>query len=214
MGKLKTRSFAMPVLGLLVALACCWSSAFASEIPREAKVHQRLLVRTANYSWGLDAPVALFAAQVHQESRWRFDARSPAGAEGLAQFMPRTAIWMTEVNRDLVPAQPFNPAWALRAMVLYDAWLFKRVDASSPCERWAFTLSAYNGGLAWVKRDQQVAAAAGADPSIWFEQVEQFNAGRSKAAFKENRHYPTVIIKRWQSLYASNSWGLGVCYAF
>lgn len=214
MGKFRTRVFAMLPLALLIGLACSWAAAFAVEIPREAKVQQRLLVRTANYSWGLEAPVALFAAQVHQESAWRPSARSPVGAEGLAQFMPRTGQWMSEIHPDLGAAQPMNPAWALRAMVLYDAWLYKRVDASSPCERWAFTLSAYNGGLAWIRRDQQVAAAAGADPKVWFEQVEKFNAGRSKAAFSENRHYPNVIIKRWQSLYVSNGWGLGVCYDF
>src|SRR5699024_11894128 len=35
-------------------------------------------------------PVGLIAAQIQQESDWNPDAGSPAGARGIAQFMPDT----------------------------------------------------------------------------------------------------------------------------
>lgn len=191
----------------------------AHAISDAAIVHKRTLTRTARVHAGLDAPVSLYAAQIHQESGWRIDARSPAGAEGLAQFMPATSEWFALRNpRDLTTAQPFNPAWAMRALVLYDQHLFKQIQASSPCEKWAFTLSAYNGGIGWVNRDKQLALASGANPLVWFGETEHVNAGRSKAAFAENRHYPQAIIYHHQPLYVAAGWGAGqgggVCHAF
>lgn len=175
-----------------------------ADVPRDALRHQRDLTRHARAVWGMDAPVAVFAAQIHQESRWRADAVSPVGAQGIAQFMPATATWISGVYR-WGKAQPTNPAWAMRALVTYDRWLWDRVQASGDCERMAMSLSAYNGGMGWVYRDQKLAAQQGADRARWFGHVEKFNAGRGKANFAENRDYPRVILTRWQPVYAL--WG-------
>lgn len=102
----------------------------------------------------LSALVADFAAQLHQESGWRPDAISPAGAQGLAQFMPATADWISQLIPMLSSREPFNPAWAIRALVSYDRWLWQRVSAASDCERMAMTLSGYNGGLGWSTTGQ------------------------------------------------------------
>ncbi|WP_163769991.1 transglycosylase SLT domain-containing protein, partial [Proteus mirabilis] len=75
------------------------------------------VIRNARLEWGLSAPVADFAAQLHQESGWRPDAISPAGAQGLAQFMPATADWISQLIPMLSSREPFNPAWAIRALV-------------------------------------------------------------------------------------------------
>ncbi|MDF5986511.1 lytic transglycosylase domain-containing protein [Pseudomonas aeruginosa] len=138
-------------LGLLGLLTACQPAFAADRIPTAAEQYRRTLVRSAHAGWGLSAPIATFAAQVHQESRWRADARSPVGAQGLAQFMPGTAEWIAGLYPAALGAnQPFNPGWALRALVTYDRWLYDRNQASSECDRWAFVLSAYNGGQGWV----------------------------------------------------------------
>lgn len=189
----------------------------ANAIPREAAQHRGTLIRAAHQGMGLDAPIATLAAQVHQESRWRTDARSPVGAQGLAQFMPATAAWMPSVDRSLGPPQPDNPGWALRAMVSYNVWLLERVQADTHCERWAMVLSAYNGGLSWVNRDRELALASGASGLAWFDEIEHHNAGRSAANFSENRHYVRVVLLRFEPLYERHGWGHGVCserYAF
>jgi soluble lytic murein transglycosylase-like protein len=197
------------VLLPLLALADPSTSSGRREVspPRDAQRHQRDLTRHARAVWGMDAPVATFAAQIHQESRWRADARSPVGAQGMAQFMPATSAWISGVYR-WGEAQPYNPGWALRALVSYDRWLWERVQASGDCERMAMALSAYNGGLGWVYRDQALAAQRGADRLLWFGHVERFNAGRSAANFAENRGYPRLILTRWQPIYAG--WGGGI----
>lgn len=183
-----------------------------ADIPRAAEQHHRTLIRAAHSHWGLDAPVATMAAQVHQESRWRSDARSPVGAEGLAQFMPTTSDWFAELYpAHLGNRQPYNPGWALRALVLYDRWLYVRLAAVDDCNRWAMVLASYNGGLGWVLRDKRAASAEGADKLRWFNAVERHNAGRSKSAFAENRHYPRLILLRWEPLYERAGWGRGVC---
>lgn len=197
----------------MILTACMPVPALADSIPHQAKSYQRTLVRSAHAYWGLDAPVATIAAQIHQESLWRADAVSPVGAEGLAQFMPTTSDWFASMYpHTLGDRQPFNPGWSLRAVVLYDRWLHQRIQASSDCERWAFVLASYNGGLGWVLKDKRLASAKGADPLAWFDNVERFNAGRSRPAFTENRHYPRMILKRWEPLYMNASWGDGACH--
>lgn len=198
-------------LCLLLLLNGC-HPVFADSIPLAAEQYRRLLVRSAHAGWGLDAPIATMAGQVHQESRWASQASSPVGAQGLAQFMPGTAVWIAQVYpASLGAAQPYNPGWALRALVSFDRWLYARNPARNDCERWAFVLSAYNGGQGWVNRDRKLASAKGADPLVWFDSVERHNAGRSAANLRENRHYPRAILRRWEPLYAAAGWGAGVC---
>jgi hypothetical protein len=194
--------------GLVVLLY--WGGFFSTacaDVPREAVQYQRDLIRNARFAWGIDAPVATFAAQIHQESRWRPAAVSPVGAAGLAQFMPATATWISGAYR-MGAAEPYNPAWALRALVTYDRHLWDRIKAADSCSRMAMTLSAYNGGLGWVYRDQQLAARSQIDRGRWFGHVELVNAGRSQAAIRENRGYPRNILMRWQPIYAN--WGGGI----
>ena len=52
----------------------------ASDIPRAAERHRAELIRVSRAVWGLEAPVAVFAAQVHTESWWRNGTVSSAGA--------------------------------------------------------------------------------------------------------------------------------------
>lgn len=90
---------------LLVAalfLGICASFADAAQaqtvtIPRAAYQHRDTLIRASRAVWGLDAPVSIFAAQIHTESWWKNSTVSSAGAQGLAQFMPSTAKWLPTV---------------------------------------------------------------------------------------------------------------------
>jgi soluble lytic murein transglycosylase-like protein len=179
-------------------------------IPRAAAPYRRDLVAASRAHWGLAAPVATFAAQIHQESAWNLRAQSPY-ANGLAQFTPATASWMGQIAPELGEPDVWNPAWAMRAMVRYDRWLWERVESDHECDRMALALSGYNGGLGWTKRDVRLAGASGADPRRWFGHVEKFNAGRAEWAFKENRGYPRNILLRWEPIYETSGWGGGSC---
>ena len=190
-------------------LTQCMSQAHAAEtvIPKRAEQYRSILIRAARATWGLDAPVAVFAAQIHTESRWRADAKSPVGAMGLAQFMPATAKWIPDIDPSLAPPAPNNPGWSIRAMLRYDLWLFNRAKGKDEYQRMAFAMSGYNGGEGWVNRDKRLAASNGLDPGQWFEHVETVNAGRSASNWRENRAYPRLILEEHQFAYERAGWG-------
>lgn len=191
------------LMALLLAMP---DPAQAQAIPAGAARYQATLRREAQRAWGMDAPVATFAAQVHQESRWNPDAVSPVGAQGLGQFMPATSNWLGGLYTSLGDRAPRNPTWALRALVTYDQWLYQRVHhADDDCQRMAYALSAYNGGLGWVYKRQ----ALSPQPGICLGATCQINPGISAAAQRENARYPELILLRYEPLYAS--WGPGVC---
>lgn len=195
----------------LLLLAIMPRQVTAATIPPAAKQYRSTLTRCARLEWGLDAPVAAFAAQVHQESLWRADARSQVGASGLAQFMPGTAQWLPEVAPQTGEPMPLNPGWALRALTAYDRWLWSRIDAENDCDRMAMTLSAYNGGLGWLNRDKRLAERSGLDPTSWWDHVETVNAGRAAWAKRENQGYPRRILRELSPIYEAAGWGRGVC---
>jgi soluble lytic murein transglycosylase-like protein len=178
--------------------------------PPAARKYRSTLIRNARVVWGMDAPIATFAAQVHQESAWNPEARSPVGALGLAQFMPGTARDMANRYPDALGGHdPGNADWALRALVQYDYQIFRPVSAANECERMAMTMFGYNAGPSWIPRDQAAATRAGLDSQRYFGHVERVNGGRTQAAWNENRQYVTRIIRKLQPQYAA--WGRQVC---
>lgn len=199
---------------LMVAgiLACFAPLAHGASIPPQAERYRRDLVRSARYVFGMGAPIAVLAAQVHQESAWRPDARS-AYASGLAQFTPDTVKTMAnlyphELGVSSLSGAPLDPRWALLALCRYDARLLGMFTAATDADRWAFALAAYNGGPGWIIRDRAKAKAQGLDHLVWFGSVETVNAGRAPQFLDENRKYPRRILLRHQALYLS--WGPGV----
>lgn len=172
-----------------------------SYIPREAYQYRATLIREARSELGIDAPVALFAGQIHQESGWKNNAKS-AYAEGLTQFTPATAEWISSLFKDMGSADAYNPKWAIRGLVKYDNMLYKQnAGAIDSCNQWAFALAGYNGGQGWNIKDRKLAASKGANPRIYWGVVEIYNSGRRADFFKENRGYPQRIILRHQAHY-------------
>ena len=94
-------------------------------------------------------PSRLLERLLYEESRYRAEiidgrVRSPAGAVGIAQFMPATA---REWNVD-----PFNPAQSIDGAGRYLAWLRGRLGG------WREALAAYNWGIGNVQRRGLIAA--------------------------------------------------------
>ena len=174
----------------------------ASE-PRNSLKYKRDLIRYSRITWGMDAPVALFASQIQQESSWDYLAKSPY-AEGLTQFTPSTANWLKELYPELSNGNVYNPIWSIRAMLLFDQWLDKNIKTKNECNQWAMILSSYNGGLGWLKKDIQLASSKGKNPELWWNNVELYSS-RADWAIKENRNYPRKILLNHQSIYSN--WG-------
>jgi len=190
------------IAGLLLLLAI---SATAQTIPPAAHKYRSELVRESQFVFGLRAPVPMFAAQIEQESSWRAGVTAWDNGRGLAQFMDPTARWVAESHPELGKPDPYNPLWAIRAMVRLNQFNFKRVRGADPCHKWAAALKAYNAGLGWVTRAQLRSPL----PDLWWDVTEWINAGQSAQNFEYSRLYPRKILYNRQTKY--EPWGERVC---
>jgi len=85
--------------------------------------------------YGLDPDV--FARQIQQESNWKNAARSPAGAQGVSQFVPATAL---EQGVD-----PSDPDLSMYGQAKYMRSLIDQLGSKRKA------LAAYNAGIGTVK---------------------------------------------------------------
>ena len=121
------------------ATALVPDSAVANTLEHSAAVPEAYAAHIARLAERFDLSPALLEAVVWQESRWRADAVSPAGARGLAQLMPGTA-------RDL-GVDPDNPLANLEGGARYLREQLDRFDGD--LEK---ALAAYNAGPGRVIR--------------------------------------------------------------
>lgn len=206
---------------MIAAAAILIAATATAQVPERCRAYQRQITTEAHTVFGLSAPVATLAAQIHQESGCRANAVSRVGAGGLAQFMPATARDMARIYpSELGPADVTNPRWAIKAQARYMRDLTRSTPGKTECDTWAFGLAAYNGGLGWVRRDQAACRAqvqpmadhcAPCSADRWFGNVELTpDPRRSPANIRENRGYPIRILLTLTPRYVSAGYGRGV----
>jgi soluble lytic murein transglycosylase-like protein len=170
----------------------------------EAHKYRAQITREAQFRFGIPAPVPVIIAQMRQESDCNPLAVSRTGAAGLMQFMPATAQW-TATAGAFGTVDPTNPAWAIRAGVWYDRWIYDRIrNAETDCDRWHFTLSSYNGGLGYVYKRQKLSTRAGS-----WDYTGNINPGILPSNQHENQTYSVKILMKHQPLF--KDWGRTVC---
>lgn len=175
----------MFALLLLLALTLAIIDAHADSIPREAYRYRAELIRESRFAFGLTAPTATFASQIHVESGYRSNICNRIKACGLSQFIPSTARAMARLYKDLSPAQPTNPTWALRALARYNFYNFRLAgNKELTCSQAKRVLAAYNAGAGVLKR---------------------------KSWPKETQHYVARIVAL-EPLYISANFGSGSCH--
>lgn len=116
-------------------------------------------------------PQNMLARLLYQECRWREDIisgrlRSPAGAIGIAQFMPATA---RELGID-----PLDPVQAIDAAGRYLASLYRKFGT------WTQALAAYNWGQGNVQR-KGLGAAPAETRAYYSEILADVNASTGSA---------------------------------
>ncbi|MGR8947636.1 MAG: transglycosylase SLT domain-containing protein [Gammaproteobacteria bacterium] len=122
------------------------------------------LIKT--YAEKYDFDWRLIAAQIYQESRFDPGAISHAGARGLMQIMPATAL-------DLGLSNPEAPEASIHAGIKYLDELRNRFEDDVPqSERLWMALAAYNAGFERVRRARGLAVTMGLNPNRWFDNVE------------------------------------------
>lgn len=193
----------------LIILLLMLPAVAGADIPPDAWQYRSDMNKSAWRVFGPSAPTATLAAQIHQESAWRLRAKSWAGAEGFAQFMPGTAKDMAErFPQFCAPADPYDPQWAFRCRDRYlqSLSVYSYSGALTECDVWAFKFRKYNGGGKFLATDRRLARQNGANPDNW-RAVTPFNSGRKPSAWKENTEYP-LRIYLLETFYGE--WGRGL----
>ena len=127
----------------------------------------------------------LLASLVYQESRFNPDALSHAGAFGLMQLMPQTALRFG-VNEESSPADQ------IRAGVKFIGWLDKRLSENvyDADERVKFILASYNAGPGHVIDAIKLAEKHGKNPQLWEDNVEYYLLKKS-----DSLYYNDAVVK-------------------
>jgi len=133
-----------------------------------------------NFDW------RLLVAQMYQESRFKPDAKSWVGAEGLMQVMPRTAKEMGIKNLK-------DPESGIKAGVKYLDWVRDRFETElNVKDRMWFILASYNAGQGHVKDARRLAKQQGLNPNRWFDNVEKAMLLLSKRKYASKARYGYV----------------------
>ncbi len=111
----------------------------------------------------------ILSALIYQESQFRVNAKSWAGARGLMQIMPATASQYGVKD-------PTDPMQNLDAGMRYLGWLddFWSEFIPDSTQRLKFVLASYNIGPGHIIDARKLAEKYGADPNVWDGNVEEF----------------------------------------
>ncbi|MEK6302648.1 MAG: transporter substrate-binding domain-containing protein [Acidobacteriota bacterium] len=157
------------------------------------------------YSAELSWDWRLLASQTFQESRFKPNAKSWAGATGLLQLMPAT-------GQEFGVQNPRDPEDNVRGAVRFLIWLTdywsKRIDDKD--ERLKFILASYNAGAGHVEDAQRLAEKYGSNPKAW-DDVAYWLLQKSKVQYSEDAvvkygfcrgiepvTYVNLILKRFE----------------
>lgn len=129
--------------------------------------------KVSGYDW------YLLAAICYQESRFRNNLTSWAGATGLMGLMPRTARSLGVADDQLNDPD---------SNIMAGANLIKRLNAiftkiKDPHQKIKFVLASYNAGNGHVSDAQALARKYGDDPYIWDDSVEKYIALKSNPEY-------------------------------
>ncbi|HOO42076.1 MAG TPA: transglycosylase SLT domain-containing protein [Bacteroidales bacterium] len=118
----------------------------------------RAVSRPLGWDW------RILRAVMYQESKYRMNARSAAGAMGLMQMKESTA-------RDMKVKDLYNPEDNVKGAVRYFAYLKRNMHLTHLPEEEEihFVLAAYNAGMTRIQKDREQAATEGKNPDSWSE---------------------------------------------
>jgi len=144
----------------------------------------------------------LVAALMFEESSFNPTATSPAGAQGLLQLMPRTAL-------SLGVEDLYNPDQNIMAGIRYLKDQYELFwDTPHTHDRLRFALASYNIGFGHVRDAQRLAGEMGLDSSSWDQVAEVLNNLSRREYFERTEHgycrgetavrYVGDVVGRWE----------------
>jgi membrane-bound lytic murein transglycosylase F len=153
-----------------------------------------------NWDW------RLIASQIYQESQFKPNVKSWAGAVGLMQLLPSTAKMFGITNL-------YNPESNVKAGTKFLISLKKYWNEfiEDSTERIKFVLASYNVGRGHIDDARRLAEKYGANPNVWKDNVEYYLLQKSKPKYyndevvrngycrgKETVKYVREIFERYE----------------
>jgi len=133
------------------------------------------------YAKQIDWDWRLLASLIYQESRFKPNAKSWAGAFGLMQLMPRTAKrYGVNINS--------SPVQNIKGGVKFIKWLDRTLQDSitDKDERIKFILASYNVGLGHVQDAMRLAVKNEKNPKLWTENVDYYVLNKSNPVYYQD----------------------------
>jgi membrane-bound lytic murein transglycosylase MltF len=134
----------------------------------ERKKFLALLEYFKKYGDKYDVDWLLMAAQGYQESQLNQAIKSPVGAIGVMQVMPKTGKELAVGDITQIEAN-------INAGIKYMRYMIDQYYEKEPMtklDKALFAFASYNAGPAGVAKLRKEAAKRGLDPNVWFHNVE------------------------------------------
>jgi membrane-bound lytic murein transglycosylase MltF len=158
--------------------------------PAEMQKFRAIAPFFKKYADDYDFDYLLLVAQGYQESRLDQKVKSPVGAVGIMQVMPKTAA-SAPVKISNINTEENNIHAGVR-MVHFLVNDYFDEPALDQFNRTLFAIAAYNAGPAKITRCRRLAKDMGYDPNKWFGNVEVATA---KVVGAETTQYVANIYK-------------------
>lgn len=133
-----------------------------------------------------------FKAQGVAESNLVYDAKSPVGAQGVLQIMPKT---YQEINNKFSEFNNvLNPSLNIGAGIYYDHTLFNQWTSERPfIDKMKFTLGSYNAGLGTILQAQKNCVDITSTSCNLWSQISDTAHTHTRWKSDETLHYVTKI---------------------
>ena len=141
-----------------------------STSPQEMKKFEALSGLFKEYAGQYEFDYLMMMAQGYQESTLEQSMRSPGGAVGIMQVMPRDAAAYPIEITDVWTAAGNIHAGVKMLRTIEDQYLNDpKID---PLNKTLLALASYNAGPNRIARLREQAPKEGVDPNLWFDNVE------------------------------------------
>ena len=140
---------------LVIIITLALSASLASPYIQRTMYPLKYSTHIDKYSKKLDLDPYLISAIIYEESRFKKDSRSGAGAVGLMQIMPDTARWISNKSEMKInEGSLLIPKENIAMGTWYFSWLLNKYQSET------LALAAYNGGDKnidkWLKENDSV----------------------------------------------------------
>jgi membrane-bound lytic murein transglycosylase MltF len=142
------------------------------------------------YANHYDFDYLMISAQAYQESGLDHSKRSPAGAIGVMQLLPKTAA---DPNVNIAEIEKLENN--IHAGTKYLRFIINQYYNDEPMDnvnKMLFAFASYNAGPAKVNKLRKETAAMGLNPNVWFHNVE---IAAAKVLGRETVQYVSNIYK-------------------